>query len=296
MIKRIHQIWIQGEEHFKATQPAYYEMSQLWKTLYPDFEYKLWNESDFIQLLSDFSPDLLTSYQQAPNFASKSDIARYVLLYTFGGLYVDTDYEPFKRCDFLFLDVDLVLVRSHLSAIKLLFAGFTYNQAFIYSGKLQHDFFANLLTRVKSNPFRTSNTYNMEYTLKITGPHAFMDSVYEMKLEQSEKVRIVPHCMIEVADFSNLSASSQDAKTILNKYPYAVGVHRLGSSWTSSALNFMKNAFGTTYDCICEWSEVFLILLVVVSILLIIILIIVSVKLHKLKKVVLVYKNRDVIK
>ncbi len=284
MIKRIHQIWIQGEEHFKETQPNYYKMSQIWTVLYPDFEYKLWSELEFIELIAQFSPELLISYHQAPNFASKSDIARYVILYNFGGLYVDTDYEPFKRCDFLFLDVDLVLVRVHLSKIKILFSSFTYNQAFIYSGKTQDPFFHQLITRTRLNPFRTSNMNNEEYTLNITGPRAFMNTVYEMNLEKSDKVRIVPHCMIEVADFSHLSLTIANAETILKEAPYAVGVHRLGSSWTASALSFMKNVFGSTYDYVCEWSEIFLIVIVILNILMLLFLIILSIKCYKFKR------------
>ena len=65
MIKKIHQIWIQGEDHFKKKETKFYEVSKLWVMLYPDFEYKLWAESDFIELLSDFSPKLLESYKLA---------------------------------------------------------------------------------------------------------------------------------------------------------------------------------------------------------------------------------------
>ena len=88
--KIIHQIWLGSEfpEKYKAFQ-------QSWIKHHPDWEYKLWQEADIANLVLQ-NRDL---YQAARNYGEMSDIARYEILYKYGGLYVDTDYECLKSCD-----------------------------------------------------------------------------------------------------------------------------------------------------------------------------------------------------
>ena len=88
--KIIHQIWLGSEfpEKYKAFQ-------QSWVKHHPDWEYKLWQEADIANLVMQ-NRDL---YQAARNYGEMSDIARYEILYQYGGLYVDTDYECLKPCD-----------------------------------------------------------------------------------------------------------------------------------------------------------------------------------------------------
>ena len=96
--KIIHQIWLgspfpEEYEHFR----------QSWLDCHPTWEYKLWTEAEIEKLeLKNKS-----YYDQARNYGEMSDIARYEILYRFGGLYIDTDFEclqPFdvlnELCDF----------------------------------------------------------------------------------------------------------------------------------------------------------------------------------------------------
>ena len=66
-----------------------------WKKLMPDYEIKRWDESTFN--LDDFP---LAKYAcEVKKYALASDVCRYNVLSKFGGIYLDTDVELFKRFD-----------------------------------------------------------------------------------------------------------------------------------------------------------------------------------------------------
>jgi len=90
--KIIHQIWLGSEfpEKYKALQ-------QSWIVSHPNWEYKLWRDQD----IEDLALNNIELYKSAGNYGEKSDIARYEILYRFGGLYVDTDFECLRPLDVL---------------------------------------------------------------------------------------------------------------------------------------------------------------------------------------------------
>ncbi len=88
--KVIHQIWIGGDIPVR-----YRDWQVSWKAMNPDWEYKLWTTKD-IEALGLVNQH---AYEAAPNNAERADIARYEILYRFGGLYADTDFECLKPMD-----------------------------------------------------------------------------------------------------------------------------------------------------------------------------------------------------
>lgn len=90
--KVIHQIWLGSQLPEKERQ-----LCLTWVRYNPEWEYKLWTDKDIDQL------HLVNRalYDAASNYGEKSDIARCEILYRFGGLYVDTDFECFKPFDIL---------------------------------------------------------------------------------------------------------------------------------------------------------------------------------------------------
>jgi mannosyltransferase OCH1-like enzyme len=88
--KIIHQIWLGSPFPEK-----YKNFQQSWIRYHPDWEYKLWTEKE-LTILPMKNRRL---YEKSINYGEKSDIARYEILYQFGGLYVDTDYECLKSLE-----------------------------------------------------------------------------------------------------------------------------------------------------------------------------------------------------
>lgn len=90
--KIIHQIWLGSSfpEEYKSLQ-------ETWKKHHPDWEYRLWTDQD----VAAFGLYNQSIYDLAKNYGEKSDIFRYEILYRYGGLYVDTDFECVKSFDIL---------------------------------------------------------------------------------------------------------------------------------------------------------------------------------------------------
>jgi inositol phosphorylceramide mannosyltransferase catalytic subunit len=82
---KIHQIWLGG-----PLPDAYRKFCDSWPQFNPDFEYRLWNEESILSL-GDFPS--LKAFRKAKSFGAKSDIARYEILWRYGGIYADTDFE-----------------------------------------------------------------------------------------------------------------------------------------------------------------------------------------------------------
>lgn len=91
--KIIHQIWI-GPKPFPENCKKWQES---WLKLNPDWEYKLWTNKDLKYLTLENQK----YYDEEQNWGAKSDILRYEILYQFGGLYVDVDFECIQPFDWL---------------------------------------------------------------------------------------------------------------------------------------------------------------------------------------------------
>jgi len=102
--KIIHQIWL------GSPFPKKYEaFRDSWLKMHPDWIYKLWTDSD-IEELNLVCKDL---YNKIPNYGAKADIARYEILYRFGGLYIDTDFECLKPFDIFHHTLDFYAGSYH---------------------------------------------------------------------------------------------------------------------------------------------------------------------------------------
>jgi mannosyltransferase OCH1-like enzyme len=98
--KIIHQIWIGSgvPEPFKKFQKS-------WKRNHPDWEYCLWTQED-IAMLQLQNADLIA---QSHNPGEISDIMRYEILYRFGGVYLDMDFECLNPLDELHYRYDFYI-------------------------------------------------------------------------------------------------------------------------------------------------------------------------------------------
>ena len=88
--KIIHQIWI-GD----AVPQKFKQFQESWLKLHPDWEYRLWTSHD-LPLFAWHNADLLS---KSRNPGEISDIMRYEILYTYGGVYIDFDFECLQALD-----------------------------------------------------------------------------------------------------------------------------------------------------------------------------------------------------
>jgi mannosyltransferase OCH1-like enzyme len=94
--KIIHQIWLGS-----PVPDVYKTLMQTWVDMHPGWEYRLWTDEN-VGNISLFNKKF---YDEAQNYGMKSDILRWEILYQYGGLYVDVDYQclqPFDALHYLY--------------------------------------------------------------------------------------------------------------------------------------------------------------------------------------------------
>lgn len=114
-----------------------------WKQLHPSWRFIEWDEAS-IETLPLLNRDL---YIHAERYTAnvgqfRSDIARLAILWHYGGVYVDCDFEPRKPIDELIQDTDLFAAWEQ--------EGIWINNA-ILGARLAHPFIAELIDGLRAN-------------------------------------------------------------------------------------------------------------------------------------------------
>jgi mannosyltransferase OCH1-like enzyme len=156
--KIIHHIWIGS-----PLPEKYKKLRQSWKNKHPDWVHMLWDEQSLLAL----DLENRTSFLCAQNYGEKSDIARYELLYIFGGLYVDTDYECLKQFDILHHTCDFFAGTFS--------AGCRVNNALIGSIP-KHPIIRTCIDYIKTDE-HSPRIYDRSEIIRRTGPKMFTDMV-----------------------------------------------------------------------------------------------------------------------
>lgn len=73
-----------------------YDYASSWIELNPDYEYRLHDDNDVIAFIKNDFPDYLEAYNKIKYGASKADLWRYLIMYKYGGVYVDMDCRCIK--------------------------------------------------------------------------------------------------------------------------------------------------------------------------------------------------------
>jgi mannosyltransferase OCH1-like enzyme len=57
------------------------------RELHPEWEYRLWTDTDNLAFVKSRYPDLLTTYLALPKNIMRADVIRYMIMDSIGGLY-----------------------------------------------------------------------------------------------------------------------------------------------------------------------------------------------------------------
>ncbi len=80
----------------KRWHPLWALCQQTWKEKFPECKYKLWSDEDIDAFMRTRFPSFYPSFAGFRYQIHRVDAFRYFLLYEFGGIYVDMDYECVK--------------------------------------------------------------------------------------------------------------------------------------------------------------------------------------------------------
>lgn len=90
-IHQIHQIFIVDGDELPGDYPEMVRINtECARKIYPNAELKIWGGIDLKRFISEnFHPDVLWAYNKLTPYSFKCDLARFCLMYIYGGIYID---------------------------------------------------------------------------------------------------------------------------------------------------------------------------------------------------------------
>lgn len=73
--------------------PVWFECQKTWKEKFPDFEYRMWTDEDMDEFIKTKYEWFWPTFKGYDHKIKRIDAARYFILYEYGGIYADMDYE-----------------------------------------------------------------------------------------------------------------------------------------------------------------------------------------------------------
>ena len=134
-----------------------------WQTKHPDFQYILWTDEDLDRFMKTEYPDFYPMYMKYDVHIKRVDVARYFILYHYGGIYADMDTECVRR----FYDH---LPPGKVSVAESSWPGERYQNALMASPR-GHPLWLGVFRDLRANaPTCVSNGGGNSAVVECTGP------------------------------------------------------------------------------------------------------------------------------
>ena len=233
--KNIFQVWFQGQKNL--TDPKFRENVKNWKILNPDWNHHLLSDSDLREACRLFSEDCLQVYDSLSIMHMKIDLARYVVVYLYGGIYVDMDMYAMRSLKFsnyvnqitrLYERGDHVIGFSELHFLNRLekWVNGSYNNSIMMCNPrnpTMRSFIEFVLQRCKK--YKDSRYLTKEIIVNLTtGPRSFSNFFQNPKNLRLTKVVKIPNTVFEPCDIGGNC----------DIFPETISIHKFELSWLSN--------------------------------------------------------------
>lgn len=198
----LHQIWLGGRPMPLRLQ----QFGEGWRALYPGWEYRLWTERNLPPLINE------AAFYAAETPAQQADILRYELLYRFGGIYVDTDFECLRNVEPLLAGVTLFAACEAWNIVSIGILGAVPH----------HPLFKEAIE------FLPASFHSQERVSAQTGPQFFTSIVFNYIARFPGTVHLFDRTFFYPYHWSEPCRQSE-------QFPWAYAVHHWIGSWTSPA-------------------------------------------------------------
>lgn len=227
--KIIHQTWKDNNPPDK-----YHKFINSWKENHPDYEYKLWTDEDNDNLVRTDFPEFYEMYKGFNHFMMRVDFARYCILYKYGGVYVDLDFECIKPIDMLLYNRKIVL-----GSVKEEVLGSIVEIAFVATVK-NHNIWKDMMYYIKySRDSIIDNLYkhifgSMCMVGMTTGPIAFTNFLSINKAYDTKDMKILSPVYLYPKNWMSTEFKTyneyNESKNI-NISPKTYAIHHYEDSW-----------------------------------------------------------------
>jgi mannosyltransferase OCH1-like enzyme len=226
----IHQIWLQG---YSNISEKYKGNMQQNRHLNPNWKYIFWDDTKIINLLREYD-EWISTYYRLEYLHHKVDFARYIILYKFGGAYIDMDAIIIKPLDNIinrFGDYDLIVSKVNSNMIENYFHcrhPECINNGIIIA-KPRNIVLEKMIKSIIKNPKCDSLSTKITCIQSVTGPSKFTKVIYK---NINNKVKILDAeylepCVLDVCDVTD------------NTHV----IHKHAGSWYSANLKYLVSLY-----------------------------------------------------
>lgn len=173
-----HQIWLQGwdklPDKYKQNVTDLHDMNT-------NYTHMQWDEKTLQKECAKISNDVLVKFNSFTHFIQKVDLGRYVVLYNYGGISIDTDMKPLKSIDNTpnIEKSDCIISKG---SFPLNVFGYTNNALFLI--KPRHTFMHDIINSIIGcNKKESSYLSNILYIHHTTGP-TFVDKIIKRHIDE----------------------------------------------------------------------------------------------------------------
>ena len=190
--KSIHQTWKSSN-----LPDEFNRLSKSWIDNHKSWNHYLWTDIDNRNLIQTHYPWFLETYDNYPFEIQRVDAARYFILYSLGGLYVDLDFRCFRPLDSLLQGSEFVVGLENKNHCKMHKMDMIVGNAFMYAPSAGNPFLRFVINEMANSANIPANSKN--YILNSTGPF-MLTRAYE-KYENKEQVKLIPSELIYPVDY-----------------------------------------------------------------------------------------------
>tara|TARA_B100000586_G_scaffold265534_1_gene237361 strand:- start:1109 stop:1852 length:744 start_codon:yes stop_codon:yes gene_type:complete len=142
-----------------------------WRKYNPDWEYRLWTDGDCLDFIEKEYPWFLSQYQSYKTNILRADAVRYFILYHYGGLYVDLDFECLQPMSSIMSDNHALFFGAEPMIHSQRLYGLDQLVCNALMGSVPgHSFWPHVFNQLKENQ-------NKRHTIEATGPFMLQDAV-----------------------------------------------------------------------------------------------------------------------
>jgi hypothetical protein len=187
---------------------------------------------------------------------------------SYGGLYVDTDYEPFLNFEYLLQRPNTNFAVVYIDYPNKEWLPVKFNNAWIYSVSNYH-LIQKIIESIDGSVTATSNEYGVKNLQNFSNT---------IQANINNDVLVLPYNMIELLGANNLHLVDQTKEELLKLKPYAVGIHRFEASWVEN--KDLQRGMINAYN---KFSEYFDFIIIPLIVLLVLFIVLFAVYVHKYK-------------
>lgn len=203
----------------------------------PDWEYRLWTDADNEALIADRYPEYLDFYRSLPYPILRVEFVKLAYLDSFGGLYVDLDFESLRSIEPLLEGAEIVMGRE-LGGIGAWTRGRDYILNALMTSTKGHPFWRSIMETVVAR-FRRKRIWDLHIVYIIEAVIAHIDEAAEARMRVHDDLRVYPYEVFYPA--MQLERTVEGRRRIAERLG-SYAIHHFDDSWFTPGMKLLCSA------------------------------------------------------